>query len=253
MPPPPPRRPGPARCAPPPRELPRSPCGPGAAARAFPASPRRPPPPLPAAGRSRRPLPLPLGTAPRTAAEAGRGRSARASRRRCLFVVGTNRLPPSLPPAVGRATPAGALLLPSLRPPSSRRRTPRGRACFPARMMNFSARSSLPAAAACPRLPGRRRGGKGRGKRRAGGVHPHPHASPPRTHNPASFFGAGEERGRCVDRCPAGRGGGAALPGAGVLGGPSRALLRGGWGLRPPRRPGVWGGGRAGPAPRGPL
>lgn len=76
-------------------------------------------------------------------------------------------------------------------------------------MMNFSARSSRPAAAAaCPRLPGHCRGGKGRGQRGAGGggsrappyLHTHTH--------PASFFRTREEQGWCVDRF-LGRGGGA--------------------------------------------
>lgn len=73
-------------------------------------------------------------------------------------------------PRSGEGSPAQPS---SLRPPSHRR-APWGRACFPGRMMNFSARSSLPAAAARPRLPGRCRGGKGRGERGGAGAPPPP-------------------------------------------------------------------------------
>lgn len=108
---------------------------------------------------------LPGSSAPRLPASHRRS-SERPGASRCLLRARPGCL--SLPPPRG-GHPGATLLplsIPSFFPPSllpSLRRTPRGRACFPARMMNFSARSSLPAAAARPQLPGRRRGGKGQG------------------------------------------------------------------------------------------
>lgn len=145
---------------------------------------------------------------------------------------------------------------PKRSPPPSRRRTPRGEACFPARMMDFSARSSLPATAVCPRLPRCRRGGEGRGERSGHGEHGTAH-----THSHSHQRGRsapGRVRGRCRGEAgvplPAGRArsGVGAGPGQRIPG--SRAVPRSaatGAAAAPPsghRRVGA-----AGPAPSAPF
>lgn len=139
---------------------------------------------------------------------------------------------------------------PKRSPPPSRRRTPRGEACFPARMMDFSARSSLPATAVCPRLPRCRRGGEGRGERSGHGEHGTAH-----THTHTRTSEGVRRRGGCAADAGARREclSLPAVPGAGSEPGPGSAS-RGAEpcpaprreALRPPRRAGTAGWGRPG-------